>query len=147
LPEEVHTVSAKQAEVQIAGTTQGVMLMRDLLAVTSARRQTFHPSAKRSIKMGFAAVRGEIARQSEELAANGAAAEQEISSLRSDQQRDRHEVDKIANGLAVERVNFEVAKGSGEELAPGISLDVTGTDPEYRRVKGWLWLARDRRTI
>jgi hypothetical protein len=31
--EEVHTVSAKQAEVQIAGTTQGVMLVRNWLDV------------------------------------------------------------------------------------------------------------------
>ena len=56
-------------------------------------------------------------------------------------------MDTIANGLAVERVNFEVAKGHSQELAPGISIGLTGTDVQYRRVKGWMWVMPDRRTI
>ena len=45
------------------------------------------------------------------------------------------------------RVAFEVRKGSSRQLAPGISLGLTGTDPYAREIEGWMWLMPDRRTI
>ena len=47
----------------------------------------------------------------------------------------------------IRRVDFEVDKGRNVELAPGISLEISGTDVAYRRVSGWMWVLPDRRTI
>jgi LPXTG-site transpeptidase (sortase) family protein len=43
--------------------------------------------------------------------------------------------------------SFNVRKGHGQEVAPGISFGVTDTDARDGRVYGWLWLMPDRRTI
>jgi septal ring factor EnvC (AmiA/AmiB activator) len=107
-----------------------------------------------SLQQELGQVRGEVARQSEELAAtrrqmdgNSAATDQQLASLQQTEQRNRNDVDRIANGLAVERVSFEVPKGHSRELAPGISMGLTGTDVPYHRVSGWMWFMPDRRTI
>lgn len=99
-------------------------------------------------------VRTEMARQSEQLVAtrrqidgNSAATEQQLASLKESADRKRGDVDRIANSLAVERVGFEATKGHGTGLAPGISLELTGTDVAYRRASGWGWFMPDRRTI
>ena len=44
-------------------------------------------------------------------------------------------------------VDLELAEDRTQELAPGISLRVTSADVSYQRVKGWLWLLSDRRTL
>jgi sortase A len=45
------------------------------------------------------------------------------------------------------KISFNVSVGHSRQLAPGISLGVTETDPVDQRVKGWMWLMPDRRTI
>ena len=42
---------------------------------------------------------------------------------------------------------FSVGKNHSRELAPGISLGVTDTDPAGRRVNGWLWMMPERQTV
>lgn len=44
-------------------------------------------------------------------------------------------------------VRFEVQKSHSRQLAPGISMGLTGTDVAYRRADGWMWVMPDRRTI
>jgi hypothetical protein len=107
-----------------------------------------------SLQQELTQVRTEVGRQSEELAAtrrqlNGdrVSANQQISNLRDGQQRDRRDVDSIAANLAVERIDFEISKGHSQQLTPGVSLGLTGTDTRYRRVSGWMWVMPDRRTI
>lgn len=107
-----------------------------------------------SLQQELNQVRTEVGRQSEELAATrgqvnnaAAAANQQFSTLREDQQRNRHDVDSIAANLAVERVDFEASKGHSRQLTPGVSLGLTNTDIQYRRVSGWMWIMPDRRTI
>jgi hypothetical protein len=99
-------------------------------------------------------VRSEMAKQAEELSAvrhemdqSGASHEQRLASLSERQQRDRQDVDAISRKLAVQRVSFEITKNHSQELAPGISLGITGTDVLYRRATGWMWVMPDRRTI
>lgn len=99
-------------------------------------------------------VRADVSRQSEELAAarsemNGAKAstEQQLADLQQGERRNRSDVDQITNSLAVQNVRFEASKGHMQELAPGISLKLTGTDVADRRVNGWMWVMPDRRTI
>jgi sortase A len=45
------------------------------------------------------------------------------------------------------RVAFQVAERHSRELAPGISIGLSGTDPHRRVVNGWMWVLQDRRTI
>jgi sortase A len=45
------------------------------------------------------------------------------------------------------KVDFEVARNHSRQIAPGISMGLTGTDPIGKRVEGWMWLTSDRRTI
>ncbi len=84
--------------------------------------------------------------------------EQQVAALRSDTGRDlsvlneatiRNERDltQLAQQVKRDRVDFELAEDSTRELAPGISMRVTSTDVSYQRIKGWLWLLPDRRTI
>jgi hypothetical protein len=48
---------------------------------------------------------------------------------------------------SLRKVRFEVVKSRSRELAPGISMGLTGTDVAGRRVDGWMWVMPDRRTI
>jgi len=140
----------RRIQSDVEGQVAGLRTRVTSLESSDEREQTRIASLQQELNQ----VRGEMARQSEELSAtrrqmegNGTATERQLSSLRTDQQRDRHDVDAISNGLAVERVDFEVDKGHSRQLAPGISIGLTGTDVQYRRVKGWMWVMPDRRTI
>jgi hypothetical protein len=54
---------------------------------------------------------------------------------------------RLARNVDRRRITFELTKNRSEELAPGISLCVTGTDVAFRRVKGWMWIMPGRKTI
>jgi hypothetical protein len=147
---EAATAAASRIESEVRGEVDGLRTRVTNLESTDQRSETRIASLQQELNQ----MRGELARQSDELAAtrrqvdgNGAAAEREFSTLRNDQQQEHRNVASIQNGLAVERVNFEVAKGHSQELAPGISLGLTHTDISNRRVEGWMWVANDRRTI
>ena len=99
-------------------------------------------------------VRGEMAKQAAELRdvrnemdQSRARQDQQFVTLNDREERDRRDVDTVAQKLAVERVDFEVTKNHSQVLAAGISLGITGTDVRYRRVSGWMWVMPDRRTI
>jgi hypothetical protein len=99
-------------------------------------------------------VRSQAARQADELATvrskmeeSAATHERQLARLQQSEEADRHDVDAIGHKLAVHRVDFEVTKNHSRELAEGISLDVTSTDPLHRSASGWMWVMPDRRTI
>ena len=46
-----------------------------------------------------------------------------------------------------ERVDFEMGTGYTREIAAGVSLRLTNADVRYQRVKGWVWLLPDRKTL
>ena len=99
-------------------------------------------------------VRSELSEQTSQLNAvrsqmesRDAATETRLVSLQDSAQRNRQRVDAIDNRLAMNRIDFEVAKGHSRELAPGISLGITGTDVAFRRASGWMWVLPDRRTV
>jgi chaperonin cofactor prefoldin len=147
---EAATAAASRIESEVRGEVDGLRTRVTTLESSGQRAETRIASLQQELTQ----VRGELARQSDELAAtrrqvdgNGAAAEREFSTLRNDQQRVGQNVASIQSGLAVERVNFEVAKGHSQELAPGISLGLTHTNISNRQVEGWMWVANDRRTI
>jgi sortase A len=58
--------------------------------------------------------------------------------------RDRN----VTNGNSrLQKLRFELYKSHSRELAPGISMGLTGTNVEARRANGWMWVMPDRRTI
>ncbi|MGH9805157.1 MAG: hypothetical protein ACRD4D_08280 [Candidatus Acidiferrales bacterium] len=46
-----------------------------------------------------------------------------------------------------DRVDFEIGTGYTREVAAGVSLHLTDADVSYQRVKGWVWLLPDRKTL
>jgi hypothetical protein len=53
----------------------------------------------------------------------------------------------LAQRLDRKRVDFEASKGRTTEIVPGVSLQILGTNSEYQRFRGSLWLLSDRRTV
>jgi len=56
-------------------------------------------------------------------------------------------LDSLSLRLDRERVDFEVVRGRTTELVPGVSLQISGTNNQYQRFRGSLWLLQDRRTL
>ncbi len=59
----------------------------------------------------------------------------------------KRDLDAMARRLERRRINFELVKDRVQELAPGITIRITGTNVAYQRVTGWMWLLPDRRTL
>ena len=72
---------------------------------------------------------------------------QQLVSLTELLDRKTHDVDELTKKLAVTRVDFEVTRNHNQEIADGVSLNITGTDISHRRVTGWMWVLPDRRAI
>ncbi|MCC6361946.1 MAG: hypothetical protein IT165_00385 [Bryobacterales bacterium] len=70
-----------------------------------------------------------------------------MAAVRNEVESSSRELQDMKRELAVKRIDFEVTKNHPQELAPGISVSVTGTNVSYRRVKGYVWLMPDRKTI
>ena len=90
---------------------------------------------------------GELRNARSEFEREYANRNQQLASLNEQMGRDRRDADDLAKKLAVKRIDFEVNRGHKEDLAEGVSLDITGTDVCHRRANGWMWLMPDRRTI
>jgi hypothetical protein len=142
-----HTVQA-----QIEGQMETIM--GRVAALESSRDADKAQIA--SLREQLGQVRGGVSEQNRQLSEmrremenqnHDARTESRLASLQESEQRDRQSVEAINNRLAVHRIDFEVTKGHSRELAPGISLGITKTDPAFRRVSGWMWVLPDRRTI
>ena len=128
----------------------------DSVKTQLARLETSRESDRQQIaqlQQELTQVRGQVNRQGQELASvqsrvdqHAASSEQEIAAVKSTQQRDRGDFDAYADKFAVKRVDFEVTKNHSSSVAPGISLEVNGTNVSYQRVDGSV-LTPDRHTI
>jgi hypothetical protein len=105
------------------------------------------------LQQELAEVRSQVNQQGQELASvqgkvdkNAASSEQEFAAVKSNQQRDRHDFDEYADKFSVKRVDFEVARNHDTTVAPGISLQVNGTDVSYQKISGSV-LTPDHHTI
>jgi hypothetical protein len=106
------------------------------------------------LQQELAQVRGQVNQQGQELASvqgrveqNAASSQQEFAAVKNTQQQDRHDFDTYSDKFAVKRVDFEVTKNHGSEVAPGIVLEVNSTDISYQRVSGSVLVNPDGRTI
>lgn len=100
-----------------------------------------------TLESGAETERTSLAQLQEDVSAVRSEGRQEVASLRQDMTRGEQRVEELARAIDRERVGFEVAKNHTQELAPGISLRLTGTNVSYQRVKGWIWLVEDRKFL
>lgn len=93
------------------------------------------------------AQRARLGQLREEVAAVRRDTGLDLARLHQQVSRGERNLDNLARSLEPRRVEFELSKERTRELAAGISLRITGTDVRFQRVKGWLWLLPDRRTL
>ncbi len=99
------------------------------------------------LESGQEAERTRLARLGEEIANVRRQTGHDLGALHQQMARGERNLDALARQLERRRVDFELAKEQTSELAPGVSLRITKTDRRFQRVKGWLWLMPDRRTL
>jgi len=85
-------------------------------------------------------VRQEIAGEREDRGRN-------LNALHQQMDRHRDDLQALARKGNRQRVDFESAKNQEQELVPGISLTVTGTDVRYQRFEGYLALTERGRFV
>lgn len=83
----------------------------------------------------------------QELADARREAGEQVSLLHNRMDHGERNLDALAQRLDHRRLDFELAKKNTRELAPGVSLRVTGTDVRRQQIDGWVWLMPDRRTL
>ena len=134
-------------QVEVGGQIEGIKAKVARLELSRDADQTEIAALQNELSE----VRKELAAQTQELkdklAEDGAGTEKKLATLEASQEKGRQQFDELNRKLSIKRIDFEVNKGHSYELAPGISLEVTGTDIAYRRVTGWMWVLPDRRTI
>jgi archaellum component FlaC len=156
--EEASAETMRRVEARIDSRTQALDARLERLESARDTDQTRVAELQRELNQMRDQVRGDLAKQAGELNTvrrdmedRGAAHERQVASLMEREGRDQRDlsanVASIQQKLAVRRVDFEVTKNHSRDLAEGILLDVTGTDPLYRKVSGWMWVNSDRRTI
>jgi hypothetical protein len=84
---------------------------------------------------------------SQQLARAQQETSQGFDGLRSAMDRNRNDVDVLAHNMAKTRVDFEISKEKTREVAPGVTLTVSGTDVSYQRVEGRLHVVADGRIL
>jgi TolA-binding protein len=137
-------------QVQMDGRLQDVQAR---VAVLESDRESAGVRVA-ELQRQLADLRRDMARNGDSLTAvrkqveeEGASRERQLADLDVGQQTARRKLDAMEAKAAVRRVDFEVTKSHSRQLAPGISIGLTGTDVATRRVNGWMWVLPDRRTI
>jgi predicted nucleic acid-binding Zn-ribbon protein len=71
----------------------------------------------------------------------------DLSGVHRQVEANARDLNALSQRLDPKRVDFELTKGQTEELVPGVSLRISGTNPLYQRYRASLWLLQDRRTL
>jgi peptidoglycan hydrolase CwlO-like protein len=147
---DASTALAERVRSEVA--TQMDSIKTQLAKLETSRESDRDQIAR--LQQELAQVRGQVNQQGQELASvqgrvtqNAASTEHEVAAVQSTQQRDRHDFDAYADKFAVKRVDFEVTKNHASQVAPGISLEVNGTNVSYQKVNGSIWVIPEHRTI
>jgi len=143
---EVHQLVRAEVAAETLGMETKLAQLESTSAADSANLD--------KILMEVALLRDESVRQADELRnarteieRENATRDQQLASLNEQIGRETRDTEELAKKLAVKRVDFEITRDHNQELAEGVSLEITGTDVSHRRVNGWMWVMPDRRTI
>jgi len=97
------------------------------------------------------AQRSQLAQVESELRQEIASAREEtgrdLSGVHQQVENNARNLGSLSERLDRNRVDFEVAKGQTTELIPGVSFQISGTNNQYQRFRGSLFLLQDRRTL
>jgi len=95
--------------------------------------------------------RARLARMQEQLAAVRRDTGNDLGSLSAQVTLNEGRLNELDRELGQqglrERVDFEVGTDYTREIAAGVSLHLTDADVSFQRVKGWVWLLPDRKTL
>ena len=104
-------------------------------------------SRQRADQIHMAKLDEEMASQHQELASVRESSNQQIASLQQQQVSTQGQIASINDALSTDQVDFEAEKNQDNEIVPGVSLHLTGTDISHQRYAAWVWLAGSRRRI
>ena len=138
-------------------------LRAEFVAMANAmdNRVSHLESQRETDRAQLASLQGELSRLKQEVAQqearlegagqnismDKALLEQRIVAARDEAREGRRDLERLAQSLKTNRIDFEVSKGRSQRLAEGISVSVTGIDVAKRRINGWMWIMPDRKTI
>jgi len=71
----------------------------------------------------------------------------DLSGVHQQEETNTRDLGALSRRLDRDRVDFELAKGQVQEIAPGVTLRISGTNIMYQRFRGSLWLLQDHRTL
>lgn len=105
----------------------------------------------RQVESEQTAQRSQMERVQAELRRDVASVREEtgrdLSVVHQQGETNARELSALSQRIERYRVDFELAKGQTQEVVPGVSLRISGTNPLYQRYRGSLWLLQDRRTL
>lgn len=135
---------AEDLTTQLEERVQGQMRVRDSLVDHRLNGLEAHQVSDRE---QLARLQEELGTTRQEIAAVRQDARAGLANLDAQTARNEQQVAEVARKLDYERVNFELAKARTYELARGISVHITRTDPSYQRYGAWVSLTPDGRTL
>jgi hypothetical protein len=139
---------ARQTRLYAEKLTQ--QLHQQITAEMDARTSTLD-ARLRQVESEQADQRAQMARVEANLKQDISAVRDEngrdLSGVRQQEESNARDVSAISQKLDRRRIDFEIAKGQNRELAPGISLQLRGTNVSHRRYHGALTLAQAHRTV
>jgi hypothetical protein len=158
-------MNSRMAKVeQTAGTTlrsarefaveQAAKVQHELQAEINTRTQALgenvnkleasHQEESVRLQNELASVRAETR---DELARSQQEAGRAIGDLQAEVGRNRDDLDVVARTVERQRLDFEIDRNETSEVAPGLTLTVSGTDVSYQRVEGRLHVISDGRIL
>jgi cell division protein FtsB len=97
-------------------------------------------SNQQADKVHLAQLEKDLASTRQELASVKDGSSSQLAALQEQQASTRDEVASLNDVLSTDQVNFEVQKDRDQEIVPGISFRLTGTDIAHQQFRGWVFL-------
>ncbi len=92
-------------------------------------------------------LRNQVASLREQLNAVQEGTGRDLANMQGQVSNDTGNLRTLAQSLHRERMSFELVKNSPTELAPGVTLTVLKTDPDYQRFKGYVFMTNEAKTL
>jgi chaperonin cofactor prefoldin len=137
----------KYAEQLTARVESRVQTRMDERAASLEARIRQLRSDREADRTRLAQLREELAHVQAEVAAVRHQTGQDVTGLTQRVAANERDIMGLNEDLEAARVDFEVVTKRLHELAPEISLKVTGTDVRYQRFSGWIRYAPEGRTF
>jgi len=143
-------VATNVKETRRYAETLTQQLHQQITAEMDARTSTLD-ARLRQVESEQTAERAQMAKVEANLKQDISAAREEngrdLSSVRQQEESNTRGVTALSQKLDRQRINFELTKGQTRELAPGITLQIRGTNVAHRRYHGALTLAQAHQTV